>query len=41
LKLIRTRLGVFLSVLTNEGASAPAIVAEEILWEIKEHLPTT
>lgn len=41
LKLIRTRLGVFLSVLTNEGASAPAIVAEEILWEIKEHLPNT
>lgn len=38
LKLIRTRNGVFLSVSTNEGVSAPAIVAEEILWEIKEHL---
>ncbi|MGB0205958.1 MAG: outer membrane protein assembly factor BamC [Neptuniibacter sp.] len=41
LKLIRTRLGVFLSVYTNEGVSAPAIVAEEILWEIKEHLPNS
>ncbi|WP_415891033.1 outer membrane protein assembly factor BamC [Neptuniibacter sp. SY11_33] len=39
LKLIRTRSGVFLSVLTSEGLSAPAIVAEEILWEIKENLP--
>lgn len=39
LKLIRTRTGVFLSVLTSEGLSAPAIVAEEILWEIKENLP--
>jgi len=39
LKLIRTRTGVFLSVLTSEGVSAPSIVAEEILWEIKENLP--
>jgi uncharacterized lipoprotein len=39
LKLIRTRNGVYLTVLTSEGVSAPAIVAEEILWEIKEHLP--
>jgi len=39
LKLIRTRVGVYLNVLTNEGVSAPAIVAEEILWGIKEHLP--
>ncbi|MGH1462525.1 MAG: outer membrane protein assembly factor BamC [Neptuniibacter sp.] len=39
MKLMRTRAGVFLSVLTNEGVSAPAIVAEEMLWEVKEHLP--
>ncbi|MCP4597336.1 outer membrane protein assembly factor BamC [Neptuniibacter sp.] len=39
LKLIRTRTGVYLSVLTNEGLAAPAIVAEEMLWTIKENLP--
>ncbi|WP_415885022.1 outer membrane protein assembly factor BamC [Neptuniibacter sp. QD37_6] len=39
LKLIRTRAGVFLSVLTSQGLSAPSIVAEEILWGIKENLP--
>lgn len=39
LKLTRTRSGVYLGVLTPENTSAPAIVAEEILWEIKEHLP--
>ncbi len=39
LKLIRTRTGVYLSVLTSEAVSAPAIVAEEILWDIKENLP--
>lgn len=39
LKLIRTRTGIYLSVLTAAGLSAPAIVAEEILWDIKENLP--
>ena len=39
LKLIRTRTGIYLSVLTAVGLSAPAIVAEEILWDIKENLP--
>lgn len=39
LKLIRTRTGVYLSVLTDQGLSAPAIIAEEILWEVKENLP--
>ncbi|PIE24271.1 MAG: hypothetical protein CSA60_03445 [Neptuniibacter caesariensis] len=39
LKLIRTRKGVFLSVLTAQGLAAPAVVAEEILWEIKDSLP--
>jgi outer membrane protein assembly factor BamC len=39
LKLIRTRTGIYLSVLTSVGVSAPGIVAEEILWEIKESLP--
>lgn len=39
LKLIRTRTGVYLSVLTAEGVAAPAVIGEEILWEIKEQLP--
>lgn len=39
LKLIRARTGVYLSVLTSKGIAAPAIVAEEILWDIKENLP--
>ncbi len=40
LKMNRTRNGVFLSVLTDQGLEAPQIVAEEILWTVKEHLPT-
>lgn len=39
LDLSRTRTGVILSVLTEEGIAAPAVVAEEILWKIKEQLP--
>lgn len=39
LKLIRTRTGIYLTVLTSQGLSAPAIVSEEILWLIKESLP--
>ncbi|GGC02574.1 hypothetical protein GCM10011352_30980 [Marinobacterium zhoushanense] len=39
LKLNRTRNGVFLSVLTDQGLAAPDLVAEEILWTLKDHLP--
>ena len=39
LKLIRARTGIYLTVLTAEGVSAPAIIAEEILWLVKENLP--
>ncbi len=39
LKLNRTRSGVYLIVLTHQGLIAPAIVAEELLWEVKEQLP--
>lgn len=39
LKMNRTRSGVFLSVQGEEGLEAPAIVAEEILWAVKDQLP--
>jgi len=39
LKLNRTRSGVSLIVLTHQGLIAPPVVAEELLWEIKERLP--
>lgn len=39
LKMNRTRNGVFLSVLTDQGLAAPNVVAEEILWNIKDNLP--
>lgn len=35
----RTRSGVFLNVQTRDGLEAPAIVAEEILWTVKDQLP--
>ncbi len=38
LKLTRTRSGAYLSVQTEEGLSAPVVVAEEILWDIKDSL---
>ncbi|MFW1678227.1 outer membrane protein assembly factor BamC [Pontibacter sp. JAM-7] len=38
LKLTRTRSGAYLSVYTEEGVSAPAVVAEEILWDVKDGL---
>lgn len=41
LKLNRSRTGVYLSVLTDQGLSAPAEVAEEILWEVKKNLPAS
>lgn len=40
LKMNRTRSGVYVSVRNDEGLSAPAIVAEEILWLIKDNMPT-
>lgn len=39
LKMNRNRSGVFLSVYNEQGLEAPAIVAEEILWAIKDQLP--
>ncbi|WP_027857034.1 outer membrane protein assembly factor BamC [Marinobacterium jannaschii] len=39
LKLNRTRTGVFLSILNDQGLKAPEVIAEEILWDIKENLP--
>ncbi len=40
LKLHRIRTGVIISVLTDQGLDAPAVVAEEILWQIKDQLPS-
>jgi uncharacterized lipoprotein len=37
-KLSRRRSGVFISVHMDDSEQAPAIVAEEILWEIKDNL---
>ncbi len=39
LKMSRTRSGVFLSVQNADGLEAPAVVAEEILWAVKDQLP--
>ena len=39
IKLNRRRSGVYISVLTEQSDDAPAIVSEEILWNIKDHLP--
>ncbi|MBR9827369.1 MAG: outer membrane protein assembly factor BamC [Oceanospirillales bacterium] len=39
LKVNRTRSGVFLSVYNAEGLEAPAVIAEEILWAVKDQLP--
>ena len=37
--LNRTRSGVIVSVLTDDEIAAPAVVAEEILWQIRNQLP--
>lgn len=37
--LNRTRTGVIVSVLTQDEIAAPAVVAEEILWQIRNQLP--
>ena len=37
--LNRTRTGVIVTVLTDEEIVAPAVVAEEILWQIRDQLP--
>ena len=39
LHMNRTRSGVFLSVTDEEGLAAPPVVAEEILWAVKDQLP--
>lgn len=39
LTLNRTRTGVMVTVLTDQGIAAPAVVAEEILWQVKDQLP--
>ena len=39
IKLSRRRSGVYVSVLTDASIEASAIVAEEILWNIKDNLP--
>lgn len=38
LKMNRTSDGVFLTVKTPDGYSAPAVIADEILWEIKDNI---
>lgn len=39
LKMTRSRSGVYITVKDDEGLAAPAIVAEEILWAIKDNIP--
>lgn len=39
LKMTRTRSGIYISVLNQEGLSAPAIITDEILWTIKDNMP--
>lgn len=41
LRMNRTRSGSYLSVNTADGIAAPALVAEEILWSIKDQLPAS
>ncbi|WP_020679791.1 outer membrane protein assembly factor BamC [Marinobacterium rhizophilum] len=41
LRMNRTRSGSYLSVSTADGIAAPALVAEEILWSIKDQLPAS
>ena len=38
LKMKRTANGVFLTVKTSDGYAAPEVIADEILWEIKEQI---
>jgi uncharacterized lipoprotein len=39
LKMNRTRSGVYVSVLNDQGLAAPAIISEEILWLLKDNMP--
>ncbi len=39
-RLNRRSNGVYVSVLTDAAEPAPGVVAEEILWNIKDHLPS-
>lgn len=38
LRMNRTANGVYLTVKTPEGYSAPAVIADEILWQIKDNI---
>lgn len=38
LHMNRTSSGVFMTVKTPDGYSAPAVIAEEILWDIKDNI---
>ncbi|MFC6672393.1 outer membrane protein assembly factor BamC [Marinobacterium aestuariivivens] len=40
LRMNRTLSGSYLSVMTEQGLAAPALVAEEILWSVKDQLPS-
>ncbi|MGY8869359.1 MAG: outer membrane protein assembly factor BamC [Pseudomonadales bacterium] len=39
LKMNRTRSGVYVTVRNDQGLAAPAIIAEEILWLVKDNMP--
>lgn len=39
LKMNRARSGVYITVSNEEGLAAPAIIAEEILWSVKDNMP--
>jgi len=39
LQMKRTRSGVFLSVLNDQGLDAAPVIAEEILWAVKDQMP--
>lgn len=41
LKMNRTRSGVYVTVRNDQGLAAPAIIAEEILWLIKDNVPVS
>jgi len=38
-RMNRVRTGTYLSVHNDQGLEAPSVIAEEILWEIKDRLP--
>lgn len=40
IQLRRSRSGVYVNVLNDEGIAAPAMIADEILWAIKDNMPS-